>query len=121
MSHAEDWPVCAECTLMHQGRGGEGTIPVEEYGCEVDESNRVLYSGNYSVRVRVVASCSHGRGFRRDAVQTQQAEPIDCPHWWNVDRDNPLASQYLRAAVRSIRFFEPGGARPSHRMVVRVT
>lgn len=121
MSHAQDWPVCAECSARWKAKGEDGTVPVEEYGVEVDDTGRVLYSGNYSVRVTVVARCSHGAGFRASAVREQRSEPIDCPHWWNVDRETPLSSHYLRHAIRTIVFFRPGEGKAHHRMVTLVT
>lgn len=122
MSSLADWPVCAECTRRKREDDPEyrGTVPVEEYGVDVDEGNAVLFSGSYSVRVTVVAACSHGRGFRSDTVRHQASEPIDCPHWWNVDRAKPLKSHYLRHAIRTLAFFKPGETKPAHRMVTLV-
>ena len=124
MSNFSDWPTCAECTHRREAMGNESPwAPVEEYGVEVDMTSRLLLS-SYSVRVVVVAACSHGHGpggWERHA-QKQSSEPIDCPIWWNVDRDEPLKSKYLQAAIRSLTFFKPGdGRRPAHRMVTLVT
>lgn len=92
---------------------------MEAYGVEIEMTSRLLLS-SYSIRVVVTAECSHGHGpdgWERHA-RKQSSEPIDCPIWWNVDRDEPLKSKYLQAAIRSMRFF--GDGKPAHRMVTLV-
>lgn len=122
MSNFSDWPTCVECTNRRRATHGDDSwCPVEEYGVEIDDRAGLLNaSGRYTCRAVVVAKCSHGNDFHARHVRESRSEPIDCPAWWNVDRANPLASHYLRAAVRSLRFFGPGEARPAHRMVTLV-
>jgi hypothetical protein len=97
------WPLCAVCSERCQ----EPTV-VEEYGIPADG---VIRKKGRIVRFTVVASCSHGRGFRPGTVRTQRAR-IEVPEWWGIAHQDD--------AIRSLIFFVPGHGNPEHTLVTHI-